>query len=107
MRDDAHTSTQDLLVALWKRNQPLILERLAQLDSAALAAQAGAIPEELRELAESNAHKLSGTLGMFGYHEGTTVARELEHQLQQAPQDPAKLNELTRNLRDALYPPSL
>lgn len=97
--------TQRLIAEVWQRSQPLMLERLAQLEEAARAAVSGHLPEDLRALAESNAHKLSGTLGMFGFQEGTDLARLLEQDLQQPSANGERLLDLTRDLRRTLFPP--
>ncbi len=104
MAESAELSTQKLLAELWKKNQSLILERLAQLDASADASASGCLPEELRAAAESTAHKLSGTLGMFGYQEGTNIAREMEQELQSAEPDASRLATLSRSLREVLFP---
>lgn len=104
MADSTELSTQKLLADLWQKNQPIILERLAQLDAAAAALASGSLSEALRASAESTAHKLSGTLGMFGFHEGTTIARELEQELESLRPDVSRLCELSRNLRTSIFP---
>ena len=105
MADSSELSTQKLLADLWQRNQPIILERLAQLDAAVAALAAGSLTEDLRAAAESTAHKLSGTLGMFGFHEGTTIARELEQELQSLRPEVSRLFRFSRNLRASIFPP--
>lgn len=105
MADSTELSTQKLLADLWQKNQPIILERLAQLDAAVAALAAGSLSEDLRTAAESTAHKLSGTLGMFGFHEGTTIARELEQELQSLRPEVSRLSEFSRNLRTSIFPP--
>ena len=75
---DAADKTAALLAKLWVKIQPLVEERLAALDQAAAAAAAGTLADELRKEAAGDAHKLAGSLGMYGYDEGTRVARELE-----------------------------
>jgi HPt (histidine-containing phosphotransfer) domain-containing protein len=79
-------------------------ERLATLDKAAAAASAGALADDVRKEAASNAHKLAGSLGMYGYDEGTRVARELEMLLGNAAPDAAKLNKLIVELRAVVFP---
>ena len=105
MAASAQSSTQKLIAALWQRNQPQILERLALLDRAADDAVAGTLTPALREEAASTAHKLAGSLGMFGFHEGTRLARELEQHLESLTTDGTTLVALTTQLRASLYPP--
>jgi HPt (histidine-containing phosphotransfer) domain-containing protein len=106
MPDDEQTLTSKILSDLWQRSQPLILERLAQLDAAATAAHDGLLAEPQRAEAESTAHKLSGSLGMFGYHKGTECARALEAELQLESPNPERLTILSDDLRASLRTPS-
>ena len=107
--------TPALLAALWQRNLPLLLERLDCLDRAAHELQSGSLSNTQLEEITSIAHKLAGSLGMFGYHQGTLVARELEHLLDTIQPGPAphhqtsvspasalRFRELTQALRQAL-----
>jgi len=96
--------TAALLASLWLRNRPLVEERLATLDRAASCAAAGALEEELREEAADTAHKLAGSLGMYGYDEGTRLARQLELLLDYPTPDPAQIRALATQLRSSLFP---
>jgi HPt (histidine-containing phosphotransfer) domain-containing protein len=78
MPENPGSSTQNLIANLWLRNRPQTLARLALLDRAAAAAAAHSLTPELRGEATSVAHKFAGSLGMFGFHDGTRLARELE-----------------------------
>ena len=71
-------ATRKLLAGLWDKNLPTLRERLALLDAAVNAAAAGTLTAEQRKEAASTAHKLAGSLGMFGYPRGTDLARALE-----------------------------
>ena len=102
MADTAQDPTTRLIHDLWVRNLPLIHERLVLLDTAAEAAATGQLDETLRAEAESTAHKLSGSLGMFGFHRGTDVARTLEGELRSDSPAPQRLRNLARELRASL-----
>jgi HPt (histidine-containing phosphotransfer) domain-containing protein len=93
---------REMLAQLWKRSVPTVLERLETLDEAAAAAEGGAIPEAVRERALANAHKLSGSLGMFGYTEGTNLAREIEALLDSDKPNADRLVLLVKKLRAEL-----
>jgi HPt (histidine-containing phosphotransfer) domain-containing protein len=99
---DAGDKTAALLTKLWVKIQPIVEERLTTLDKAAAAASAGKLGEELRAEAAGNAHKLAGSLGMYGCDEGTRVARELEMLLGGAAPDAARLAALVTELRKAV-----
>jgi HPt (histidine-containing phosphotransfer) domain-containing protein len=102
---DAEDKTAALLATLWVKVRPLVEERLATLDKAAAAAASVGTPaEDLRKEAASSAHKLAGSLGMYGYDEGTRVARELEVLLGGAKLDAARLSALVAELRAAVFP---
>jgi HPt (histidine-containing phosphotransfer) domain-containing protein len=64
---------------MWHKYLPDIRERAQVLEDAARSASAGKLSQSEREAAKSAAHKLAGTLGTFGLHRGTDLARELEH----------------------------
>jgi len=101
---DAAEKMASLLAALWVRIRPTVEERLETLDLAATAASAGRLDESLRADAMGSAHKLAGSLGMYGYSEGTRVARELEVLLSGPAPDAGRLGALTAELRGALFP---
>jgi HPt (histidine-containing phosphotransfer) domain-containing protein len=88
--------TAQLLAVLWERNRPVVEERLAILESAisALVATESLAPE-IQVDAANVAHKLAGTLGMFGYPRGTELARMIEEVLElQDALTPADANQL-------------
>ncbi len=100
---DAGEKTRALLADLWRRNRPVIEERLGILDRAGLLCP---MPEELKATALDVSHKLAGSLGMFGFEKGTMIARELEQMLESAHPEPARIAELTGQLREMLLPSS-
>ena len=99
---EARQKTAALLSDLWQRNLPLIEQRMAVLERAS----AGPITEELRSEAANVAHKLAGSLGMFGYQQGTEIARELECLLESPARDLVRVASLTVQLRSILFPTS-
>jgi HPt (histidine-containing phosphotransfer) domain-containing protein len=96
--------TASLLASLWIRNRPLLEERLSVLDRAASCAADGTLFEELREEAADTAHKLAGSLGMYGYDQGTRIARQLELLLDYPTPDPTQIKVLAHQLRHTLFP---
>jgi HPt (histidine-containing phosphotransfer) domain-containing protein len=87
------------LASLWERNLPVLL---ARLDLLTKAAAADPLPDELRLEAVGVAHKLAGSLGMFGYNEATTIARSLEHTLEHEHPDRERVLKLLTALRRQL-----
>ena len=97
--------TRDLLARLWERSLPVVRERLDVLDTAAAAAGSNALTEALRAHAIAEAHKLAGSLGMFGYSAGTELARAIEALLETETAPPAdRISTLATNLRASLFP---
>jgi len=93
--------TQQKLMAIWERNRPQVIERLALLERAAAAQP---LPEQLRLEAIAIAHKLAGSLGMFGFAEGTRLARSIEYHLEAVNPNSAALASLAAELRQSLFP---
>jgi HPt (histidine-containing phosphotransfer) domain-containing protein len=98
------TEMARLIHTLWERNQDQIQNRLQLLDSAA-AANRDDMGEELRSEAREIAHKLAGSLGMFGFPAGSEIARRLELLFESRDPDPELLAELTVQLRGSLAEP--
>jgi HPt (histidine-containing phosphotransfer) domain-containing protein len=102
---DFYSKDEPMLTAIWMRHRPVVEQRLDLLDRVAADAEAGALIDELREEAASIAHKLAGSLGMYGYDEGTLIARQIEVMLlAPAPPDAARLGTLVAELRRAIFP---
>jgi HPt (histidine-containing phosphotransfer) domain-containing protein len=101
---EAEDKTTALLQKLWVKIQPVVEERIAVLDRASEAAAAGSLNDGLRKDAQSSAHKLAGALGMYGFDEGTRIARELEGLLDGGAPDAKQLSELVAELRVAIVP---
>jgi hypothetical protein len=100
------TPTPTLVSALWERKRPLMMQRLTVLDQAAEAAENGHLCDPLTHEALSEAHKLAGSLGTFGFPTGTAIARELEVGLEFGTMSPVQMRELTRRLRETIFPVS-
>ena len=99
----APEATRKMLATLWMRNLPVVSGRVDELQQAARSASANTLSAEARISAEGTAHKLAGSLGMFGYTHGTEIARDLEQMLEGSePFDVARLKELARALRAEL-----
>ena len=98
-----HHQIEEVLASLWKKNLPILRERLDLLDRTASLAASGTLPEEPRIEAYSIAHKLTGSLGMFGYQQGTEIARKIEQILKApTPKQLTTLTALAKDLRSSL-----
>ncbi|MEM9007495.1 MAG: response regulator [Cyanobacteria bacterium P01_F01_bin.86] len=90
----------------WEAHQGTMQERLSVLEATAVAMNVGQLSLDLQHASRSHAHKLAGSLGCFGFAEGSRIARELEHLLQlEAPlneQQTSRVAELVQKLRQNL-----
>lgn len=110
MTTSATAKTAQLLAVLWERNRPLVDERLGQLESAINALVAtGELAPEIQVDAANVAHKLAGTLGMFGYPRGTDLARLIEEVLELTdpltPEEALQMREWMTELKLVLAKP--
>jgi diguanylate cyclase (GGDEF)-like protein len=98
--------TSRVIAAVWERNRATIIEQVEVLEDAVASLLEGNLEEDLRRTAQSEAHKLAGSVGTFGFAEGSRIAREMELTFQDASLlDEAhtlRLSELVVQLRDEL-----
>lgn len=93
----------NVLAQLWQKNLPTVRERLDLLDKFGAAAASGKLNEPTRLEALSIAHKLAGSLGMYGYQQGTEVASKMERILKSpTPETLVTLRALAVDLRKSL-----
>jgi HPt (histidine-containing phosphotransfer) domain-containing protein len=93
----------NVLAQLWQKNLPTIRERLDLLDQVADAAATGILAESTRVEALGIAHKLAGSLGMYGYQQGTEAASKMERILKSpTPETLLTLRALAVDLRKSL-----
>ncbi|MCH7674022.1 response regulator [candidate division KSB1 bacterium] len=71
----------DPLAKAWKQSKQAIMGRVEVLEEATVALVEGSLNDEMRRGAEREAHKLAGSVGTFGFPEGSRIARELEDTL--------------------------
>ncbi|MFM6188932.1 MAG: response regulator [Planktothrix sp.] len=72
---------------VWENLKDKVTEQIKILEQIAPALVQGELTQELQQKAQQEAHKLAGSLGLFGLGEGSKVARELEHLLENAVLD--------------------
>ena len=101
---EAEDKMAAVLAQMWQKNRPIVEERLATLDRASTAAAAGGLNGEVRKEAAQAAHKLAGALGMYGYDEGTRIARQIDALLSSDVPGVAQLSGLVARLRAAVFP---
>ncbi len=105
MKSDTQTENQAAIAEVWERFKERIGNRVTVLEQAAIALRAGILDDELRQLATQDAHKLIGSLGTFGFANGSTLARKIESILEQAKvgrEAIPELENLVQHLREEL-----
>lgn len=92
----------------WVEARTLVAERMTVLEVAVSAANSGALGQEQRSSAIAAAHKLAGSLGVFGLREASICARNIEEQFCAGRSDAGalartvqRLQQLLRNYEDA------
>jgi HPt (histidine-containing phosphotransfer) domain-containing protein len=111
---DGTSQKQDQINAavarIWQQKKSLTLVSIAAVERAAAALLDGSFTPELRAHAAIEAHKLAGSLGTFGFTQGSRLSRSMEEILTRAsdlqPQDGQELSELLRQLHIELEPVS-
>ncbi|AFY83058.1 response regulator [Oscillatoria acuminata] len=97
------------IAQILEKYRPRLNEQIALLRQAYNALAAGELTNELQERAIQEAHKLAGSLGPFGYLEGSNLARKIEYLLMSpTPLKTAEthqLEQLTRALAAELTKP--
>ncbi|MFE1743635.1 response regulator [Coleofasciculus sp. H7-2] len=101
--------TQAAVAKVWERLQGEIIARIDVVEEATTALLRDELGLEERHRAVWAAHKLAGSLGMFGFPWGSQLARQIEHSFQpETPLDREKaqhLCELVADLRRELRQP--
>lgn len=91
---------------VWEKAAPQLEERIAVIEQASAMLLQGKLTQEMHSKAKSQAHKLVGSLGMFGSDEGSHLAQEIETLLAGDTQlKPAKsqyVSQLVAKLRQEL-----
>ncbi len=77
-----HKALNEKLKQIFRGNEGLIKERLAILGKAISSNDAGMLQPSERNEATVAAHKLAGSLGMFGLFEASAIASEIERRLE-------------------------
>ena len=97
------TDLEAALARIWDRSRPLTRQRLERIEGAVGALERGRCADPSVEDAQHAAHQLAGSLGTFGLHDGTLLARQIEAELKES-RDPARVADLARRLRELLEP---
>jgi DNA-binding response OmpR family regulator len=104
----AHRQTANLkrqanrqkLAKTWTKFLPQLSAQIMQLEKMVNALVAGHLSAQQQQQAEQTAHKLAGSLGVFGWQEGSRLAKALEDLLQQSGQlSPEQVNRVVTSVR--------
>lgn len=71
-------ATTAMMQGLWEQFKDSFQEQLTFLERVNVVFQAGEMSPELQQEAKQAVHKLVGSLGLFGFPEGSTLARKME-----------------------------
>jgi HPt (histidine-containing phosphotransfer) domain-containing protein len=104
MSPEAAAETAALIADLWQRHLPTLLERLAILERIAVDSVAPLSKADHDE-AIAISHKFAGSLGMYGYHDGSAAASKIEQLFRSGePIESETLITLTTQLRESIFP---
>lgn len=91
------------LEKVWLNSRPEAISRLAALESFMEKLRLGTADDKCLDFARSAAHRLAGSLGMFGLDEGSCCAAKIEALLcQESAPDTVLLGELVHQLHNLL-----
>jgi diguanylate cyclase (GGDEF)-like protein len=97
--------THSVLAGVWNRFKQRVSEQVEVLEQAAIALLKTGY-QELQRQAELEAHTLAGSLGTFGFTEGSQLARKIEHMFQAGKflgqKEAMSLRELVEALRQEI-----
>jgi diguanylate cyclase (GGDEF)-like protein len=99
---------EEAVSELWKRFKEPSKKRVAEIERAVAALQSGRLTEELRNSAISEAHKLAGSLGTYGFPLGSELARNIEQIMTKAglsQEQVSHLSQLVESLHSQLESP--
>lgn len=103
-RDQYHQQIVANIAQIWKRSKAKFWDQVAVLDQAAIAFGRDDLSPDLKQQAQHQAHRLAGSLGIFGLMEGSHLARQIEQLLQQGLVEvsPTTIAELVDQLKQVM-----
>jgi DNA-binding response OmpR family regulator len=96
---------QDRVVEItraWSQFREVAWQRLAILNDFNIALTEKKITPQIQKEAKNSAHKLAGSLGGFGFSEGSKIAKQIENLLEANSFDSLQINRLLADLDDEL-----
>jgi HPt (histidine-containing phosphotransfer) domain-containing protein len=86
------------LALLWKEYKSVIFVQLAVIEDVSRAAVDKTLTEELRVNGIVEAHKLAGSVGSFGFIEGSRLAAEIEKVFRSGAIDESRTSQLSSSV---------
>jgi DNA-binding response OmpR family regulator len=71
------TEAATLMAELWERFRDSFQAEIASLEAIVQQFQTGALPAHLRQEAQRTVHKLVGSLGVYGFSQGSKLAKQI------------------------------
>ncbi|MBD2460968.1 response regulator [Oscillatoria sp. FACHB-1407] len=97
------------IAGIWERHKDRVSEQISVIEQAAIALAHGKPERELHQQAYQEAHTLAGSLGTFGFMQGSELARQIEGLLKPEkrlkPSNINTLQSLVEQLRHEIDPP--
>ncbi|HEY9662612.1 MAG TPA: response regulator, partial [Allocoleopsis sp.] len=85
-----------IMAELWERFKNSFKTQLDSLEAVALALRENTVTADLWQEAKQTVHKLVGSLGMYGFPQGSVVAKQIETLLRlDRPLEPTEIQQLT------------
>ncbi|WP_016951474.1 response regulator [Anabaena sp. PCC 7108] len=93
------------IAEIWQSTKNLTFERLSMIEEVIPSLKLGIFDENLYTKVIQNAHKLAGSLGMFGFEQGSYVSRQIEVLFESELQQKSQFNDsYLQNLAQKLEP---
>jgi DNA-binding response OmpR family regulator len=81
-RQQAENMVIESVNNIWQRNKESFTSQLALFEQVVAALMTDTLNEQIQHAAKLEAHKMAGSLGSFGFNEGSRLAREIEELLE-------------------------
>ena len=85
----------EVITQTWSKFKDLAFQRVADLENLAVALPEEQVTPEIYTKAKHSAHKLAGSLGCFGFPQGSRIAKQLEQLLSSNPIPEADIKQVT------------
>lgn len=109
-RQQAENMVIESVNNIWQRNKESFTSQVVLFDLVVADLMSDTLSEQIQHAAKLEAHKMAGSLGSFGFNEGSRLAREIEELLESEAikQQATQLQQLVSLLQQELEkPPTL